>query len=123
MELKVFAQDKANHYAYGSWVAIGAAALVMAIAGVLFVLTRNPHVFVWTPTLAAIAGVGGAWCIGAWKEEQDAEANAAALAAGERPRHEASHRDRNATALGALPVSLPLLALQVMQFAAIWWLR
>jgi len=119
MELRVFPQDKANHYAYGSWVAIVAACVAIAIASLVFVRTRNAHAFVWMPTAAAIAGALGAWLIGVWKEARDAEANAAAIAAGGTAVHEVSHRDRNATALGALPVVVPLLLLQVLQFAAI----
>lgn len=105
---KLFPQDKANHYAYGSWIATAAAAAVMAVA------LGCGHAPGWLPAAAAAAGAFAALAAGVWKEAQDQVANDAAFAAGEPPPHEVSSADVLATALGAVPVAVPLLALSAL---------
>jgi hypothetical protein len=107
--MKLFAQDKANHYAYGSWAALGAA-MVALVAG----LSVAGYALATAAGVAAMAAISVAGAAGAWKEARDDLANAEALARGESPPHDVSRNDLIATLLGALPVAAPLLLLAAL---------
>lgn len=105
--MKLFPQDKANHYAYGSWVATVAACIVMLLVVKLF-----PRELPWLFAIGAIAGAAGALAAGVAKELLDDAANDAATLLGQPAPHGVERSDIVATALGAVPVAVPLLLLQ-----------
>lgn len=115
MQLKSFAQDKANHYFYGSLAAAGGAAAAMVL---LVALGRWQLHLLWAHWVIALAGAAGAavsaLAAGLWKEAQDQSANALAALLNEPPPHEVSRGDVQATAAGAVPVVAALLAIALL---------
>lgn len=95
MGLRVFPQDKLNHYAYGTWIAASAASTTL-----LFGSTFDQAL------LAALTAVATA---GAFQEWLNHRAN---KKAGVRVR-EVSWADFWATVAGAAPVAIPLLILSL----------
>jgi len=111
--LPMFAQDKANHYGYGSWVATAAAIVAMCVLVLLWFATQALAVVVLMPLGAGLAAPVGAYAAGRWVESRQHDINRRAIAAGQPAPHEVSVRDTNATALGALPILVSMLVLQV----------
>lgn len=115
MQPKLFAQDKANHYVYGSLAAAVGAAAAMAL---LVLLGRHGLQMQWAHWLIALAGSVGAGVAalgaGLWKERRDQRANEEATLLNKPPPHEVSAADVNATAAGAVPVVVALLALALL---------
>lgn len=109
--LRVYPHDKLSHYQWASWFA--AAAAIIAVAAVLL-LTGMPL------PIAALAGAGASVAVavlaGVAGEYMDKRANDAAIAVGAEPTRAVSEGDVIASALGASPSALPLLAL-----AALTW--
>lgn len=106
MTPKLFAQDKANHYFYGSLAAaIGGALCAAALIGLAGVALPPP----WLYVLIALAAIASAAGLGWATEARQARLNAAAVARGEAPPHTVSEGDAVATALGGVSVALPWL--------------
>ena len=95
MQLKSFAQDKANHFVYGAFAAMIGAIVAAKVIG-------EPQ-FAWLVAIAAAA------LIGICKEAIDYWQNKQA----DLPLHVVERADIIATALGGVPVALPLLLMVV----------
>ena len=113
-QIPVVRGDWANHCLYGSHAAWPAAC--GGLGGALLVPLP-----LWAAcALGALAAVVAAASLGAWKEWRDARINRAALARGLPAPHEASRGDIVATALGAVPVAVPLLVLALLLRLVDW---
>lgn len=104
--LKIFPQDKLSHYQWASWFSTAAATVAILCARYAFGLSMGP-----TALSGALASVVVAALAGALGELSDELANMAADDEGKPAPHEVSIKDFVASALGAMPVSVPLFLL------------
>jgi hypothetical protein len=113
MQIKLFAQDKANHYFYGSLAAaLGAMLGIASCTGMA--LAVGSHASLLCQLVSGLMGApAAAYLLGAWKESRDAADNAAAVAAGRPVEHSVDRADAMATLAGCVPVVAVLAALLV----------
>lgn len=113
MQFKLYPQDKANHYAYGSVVAAISACTVMwtiVFGAALLRLPRPTFLFL----LGAGVAISAAYWAGRYKEGADAIDNAEAANRGEPAVHSVETGDWQFTTWGAAPVALTLCILQIL---------
>lgn len=119
LNLPTLAEDKGNHWAYGSLISSCSASFTALGLWVAEVLELTPALPLWFVALAAgLVAIAVTALLAKLKERNDKRLNDAAIAAGLAPHHGVEFADIRATVWGGLTVAVPVLTVALLLFLA-----